>query len=92
MAAVEGRRGKKLTEIGDLCPLAGRAFFRPSTVDRPGASSSTGQRRSAGPRLGAGSQARRAKREVDPPLPHPSLIMPLEGRRVVGTAGRAAAS
>jgi hypothetical protein len=31
------------------------------------ASSSTGQRRSAGPRLGAGSQARRAKREADPP-------------------------
>jgi integrase len=74
MAAVEGRRGKKLTEIGDLCPLAGRAFFRPSTVDRPGASSSTGQRRSAGPRLGAGSQARRAnargRSTTPPPFSH----------------------
>jgi hypothetical protein len=49
------------------CPLGERAFFRPSTGDGPRASSSTGQRRSAGPRLGAGSQARRAKREADPP-------------------------
>jgi len=47
---------------------------RPSTVDRPGASSSTGQRRSAGPRLGAGSQARRAnargRSTTPPPFSH----------------------
>jgi hypothetical protein len=80
-AAVEGRRGKKLTEIGEV-PIGRTSFFRPSTGDGPRASSSTGQRRSAGPRLGAGSQARRAKREADPPRTYknPSPL-PCAGKR-----------
>jgi hypothetical protein len=74
MAAVEGRRGNKLIDSGEVCPLAGRACFRPSTADVPGASSSTGQRRSAGPRLGAGSQAWRATARGRSTTPHLSTL------------------
>jgi hypothetical protein len=94
VAAVEGRRGNKLIDIGGVCLLAGRACFRPSTVDGPGASSSTGQRRSAGPRLVQGSRARRANARGRSTTPHLVFTRPrLEGQaRESARRGRAAAS
>jgi hypothetical protein len=81
-AAVEGRRGNKLIEIGEVCPLTGRAFFRPSIVDGPCASPSTGQRRSAGRRLGAGfpGAARAARGRSTTPPSFLLLTMPWVGK------------
>jgi hypothetical protein len=53
-------------DFAEPSPLAGRTFF--PALDRGRAVCiPTSQRRSAGPRLGAGFRARRVKREVDAP-------------------------
>jgi hypothetical protein len=64
-------------------------LFRPATVDGPGASSSTGQRRSAGPRLGAGfpGAARGAPGRSTTPHLSSSPCRGWEGRYAVGAAG-----
>jgi hypothetical protein len=52
-AAVEGGTAKSSSKLVKSARWPSE-FVRPWTADGPGASSSTGQRRSAGPRLGAG--------------------------------------
>ena len=74
----EGR--KKFTELVTASKGAERTFFGPSTPDGPRASRNP-PAESAGPRLGAGSQARRAKREADPrPTQHQVPAWPSPSR------------
>jgi hypothetical protein len=88
-----GSQRKKLTEIGELCPLANELFrprpwtgrvlaLRPGSGDRP-------------VRVWAqGSRARRAERQADPPLPTSPLHHAVAGKAGMRWArrGRAAAS
>ena len=74
------RRPKKFPELVTASNGAERTFFGPSTPAGPCASRNP-PAESAGPRLGAGSQARRAKREADPrPTQHQVPAWPSPSR------------